>query len=122
VAGDLFVTAGGPLSTGGQNLPMAEGLARRLEEVCPKAQVIPLRFRYLNWQRDGRPSRVLLLALDAERHYTANKDRSPTLPDLELYRRLREPGTALVSQNFAALYGVRPGDLLTLPGAEGPTA
>jgi putative ABC transport system permease protein len=120
LTGDLFVTSGGPLSISGQNLPMAEGIRRRLEETCPEAQVVPICFRYLDWQRFGRPSRVLLCAVDAARYYTANKDRSPILPDLELYRRLSEPGTALVSRNFAALYGIHAGDPLTLPGVEGP--
>jgi putative ABC transport system permease protein len=61
-----------------------------------------------------------LCALDAERYYAANKERSSTVPDLDLFRRLSEPGTCLVSRNFAALYGIRAGDPLTLPGAEGP--
>jgi putative ABC transport system permease protein len=120
LTGDLFVSSGGPLSVSGQNLPMAENILRRLEETCPEAQVVSARFRYLDWQRSGRPSRVLLYALDAERYYAATKDRSPAVPDLELYRRLSEPGTALVSENFAALYGIRTGDPLTLPGADGP--
>ena len=120
LTGDLIVTSGGPLSVTGQNLPMAPGILNRLEEMCPEAQVVPVRFRYLDWQRSGRPSRVLLCALDAERYYAANQDRSPTLPDLDLYRRLSEPGTALVSKNFAALYGIGTNDPLTLPGAEGP--
>jgi putative ABC transport system permease protein len=115
---DLFVTSGGPLSVSGQNLPMAPGILRRLEEECPEAQVVPIRFRYLDWQRDGRATRVLLCAVDAERYCAANKDRSP--PDLDLYRRLSEPGTALVSRNFAALYGIGTGDALTLPGTNGP--
>jgi putative ABC transport system permease protein len=120
ITGDLFVTSGGPLSISGQNLPMSEGVLRRLEEVCPEAQAVPVRFRYLDWQRSGQPSRVLLFAVDAERFCNANKDHSPVLPDLDLYRRLTEPGTALVSDNFAALYGVHTGDSLTLPGSEGP--
>lgn len=117
---DLIVTSGGPLSVTGQNLPMAPGILRRLEELCPEARVVPARFRYLDWQRRGRSTRVLLCALDAARYYAANKDRSPPLPDLDLYHRLSEPGTALVSRNFAALYGIGPGEELTLPGADGP--
>jgi putative ABC transport system permease protein len=119
LSGDLFVTSGGPLSISGKNLPMAPGILRRLEETCPEARVVPMRFRYLDWHRNGKPSRVLLCALDAERHYLANKERAPNLPDLDLYRRLSEPGTAVVSRNFAALYGIQVGDPLTLPGAEG---
>ena len=120
ITGDLFITSGGPLSTSGQNLPMSEGLQRRLELACPEAHVVPIRFRYLDWHRHGKPSRVLLFAMDAERLCAANKDRYPVQPHLDLYRRLTEPGTALVSENFAALYDIHPGDPLTLPGADGP--
>jgi putative ABC transport system permease protein len=120
LTGDLFITSGGPLSISGQNLPMAQGVLGSLEEVCPEAQVVPIRLRYLDWQRFGKPTRFMLCALDADRYYAANKDRSPQQPDLDLYRRLSEPGAALVSQNFAALYGVQAGDSLALPGAAGP--
>jgi putative ABC transport system permease protein len=120
LTGDLVVTSGGPLSVSGQNLPMGEGIGKQLEEVCPEAQIVPLRFRYLDWQRAGNPTRILLCAFDAERFYNANKDRSPLPQDLSLFRRLCEPGTALVSKNFAALYGIHAGDTLALPGAEGP--
>jgi putative ABC transport system permease protein len=120
LTGDLFITSGGPLSISGQNLPMGEGIRRQLEEACPEAQVVPVRFRYLDWQRDGKPTRILLCALDAERFYNANKDHSPPRQDLNLYQRLCEPGAALVSKNFAALYGVHEGDTITLPGADGP--
>ncbi|HTU22916.1 MAG TPA: ABC transporter permease [Gemmataceae bacterium] len=120
LTGELFVTSGGPLSISGQNLPMGEGIRRELEEVCPEAQVVPIRFRYLDWQRDDNPTRILLCAFDAERFYNANKDRSPPLPELNLFRRLCEPGIALVSKNFAALYGIHEGDTISLPGAVGP--
>ncbi|HEY7327074.1 MAG TPA: FtsX-like permease family protein [Gemmataceae bacterium] len=122
LTGDLFITSGGPLSITGQNLPMGEGIRRQLEEVCPEAQVVPIRFRYLDWQRCGRPTRILLCAVDAERFYSANKDRLPQVSDLNLYQRLCEPGSALVSKNFAALYGIRAGDTIALPGADGPVS
>lgn len=119
LSGDLFVTSGGPLSISGQNLPMGEGIRRQLEEVCPEGQIVPIRFRYLDWQRDGKPTRILLCALDAERFYNANKDRSPQFPELRRFQCLCEPDTALVSRNFAALYGIHEGDTIALPGAEG---
>src|SRR5262249_42280744 len=86
----------------------------------PGARVVPMRFRYLDWRHEGRAVRVLLLALDAEAYHAANEHRRPPLPDAALYARLKEPGTALVSENFAALYGVRAGDRLTFPGGDGP--
>jgi putative ABC transport system permease protein len=120
LTGDLFITSGGPFSVSGQTLPMGEGIRGRLEEACPEAQVVPIRLRYLDWQRGGKPTRILLFAFDAESYCTANKDRSPPAPNLDLFRRLCEPGTALVSKNFAALYNIREGDTIALPGADGP--
>jgi putative ABC transport system permease protein len=120
LAGDLFVTAGGPLSASGQTLPMSDRVGHELEATHPGMRAVPLRFRYLDWEHAGRTTCVLLTALDARDYYEANKDRSPPLPDLELYRALTEPGTVLVSDNFAALYSVRAGDKITLGGSEGP--
>jgi putative ABC transport system permease protein len=79
-------------------------------------------FRYIPWARDGVETRVMVLALDVRRYVEANQDRSPPLADLEKYRALSEPGTAIVSENFAALYRVRPGGTVTLPGAGGPVS
>lgn len=120
VAGDLFVTAGGPLSASGQTLPLADSVARQLKESCPGITIVPMRFRYLDWKHGGQPIRILLLALDAKAYCAANAARQPPLPDLELYQRLCQREMALVSENFAALYHVRPGDRVTLPGSDGP--
>ena len=120
LAGDLFVTSGGPLSASGQALPMSDRVGRQLAEMHPDIRAVPLRFRYLNWEHAGRTTRVLLTALDAQAYYEANKERRPPLPDLDLYRALCEPGTVLVSENFAALYGVRAGETIVLDGSEGP--
>ena len=118
IAGDLFVASGGPASATGQTLPMAEAVGRRLEQAFPEIRVVPMRFRYLDWHQAGRHARVLLLAMDIDRYVAANENRR--LADLDFYRELRRPGTALVSENFAALHQVRAGDPLTLPGADGP--
>jgi putative ABC transport system permease protein len=120
LAGDLFVTSGGPLSASGQALPMPDALGQELEAAQPGIRAVPMRFRYLDWEHAGRTTRVLLTALDAQAYYEANRGRLPLLPDLDLYRALGEPGNALVSENFAALYGVRAGDQIALRGSSGP--
>lgn len=120
ISGDLFVTSGGPLSASGQNLPMPDEWGDELRRDFPEARVVPLRFRYLMWDHAGRAARVLMLAIDAERYYGANRRLDPPVVDLELYRQLREPGTVIVSENFAALNDVRVGQTISLPGAEGP--
>lgn len=120
IAGDVFVTSGGPLSASGRTHPMDPDLSRRIHETLPRSRPVPLSFRRLPWLHGGRETRVMVLALDARAYVNANVDREPPLGDLELYRRLSEPGTALVSENFSALYGVGVGDAIELPGAGGP--
>jgi putative ABC transport system permease protein len=121
IAGDLFVTAGGPLSASGQMAPMPEGVGGLIRECVPEASLLPMCFRYLDWHQGNHSARLLLLALDAPSYFAANKERQPPLPDLDLYQRLSEqPDGTLVSENFAALYGLHAGDRLTLPGSDGP--
>ncbi len=120
ISGDLFVTAGGPLSASGQTLPMRDDVGARIEATQTGAHAVPMSFHYIPWIHRGRESRVMILALDARRYVQANVERQPPLADLDKYRRLVQPGTALVSENFAALYGVRPGDTIALPCAGGP--
>jgi putative ABC transport system permease protein len=120
ISGDLFVTSGGPLSASGQNLPMPDEWGEELRHDFPEARIVPLRFRYLPWDHAGNATRVLMLAIDADRYYEANRRLEPPVVDLDLYRQLREPGTVIVSENFAALNDVHAGETISLPGAEGP--
>src|SRR5262249_35179773 len=63
---------------------------------------------------------VYLVALDALTHYDANKARGSTRPELERVRQLGlEPGTALVSENFALTHGTQVGDTIRLRGTDG---
>ncbi len=130
---DLFVTSGGPLSSSGSYQPMGEAagveLLRALREAegpapaGPRPRVVAVRDVFLDYRhRDGQ-TKVSLFALDADSHYQANRERGNDVPGLELFARLaREPGTAVVSDNFALQFGVRTGDTVTLPGATGPVA
>lgn len=119
IAGDLFVTSGGPLSASGQTLPMREDVRSQVEAFVPGAHAVAMTFRYVPWTRAGRETRIMVLALDPRRYCEANRGRRPPLADLDKYRRLDEPATAIVSENFASLYGVAQGDTIELPGATG---
>ncbi len=119
ISGDLFATSGGPLSASGRTLPMADEVGARIEDTIPRAKVVPMRFRHLPWKHDGVETKILLLALDAPRYVAMSSNRRPPLPDLDLYRQLAEPGTVLVSENFARLYSVAVGDSVALPGSGG---
>jgi putative ABC transport system permease protein len=118
---DLILTAGGPLSASGQNLPMKVSLRERLEEEFPGSRVVPVSFFYAAWQWQGHETIVLVNALDARTYYLANKERGKPVPDLELFRELAEqPGTAVASNNFLQLHRVHVGETLHLPGVFGP--
>jgi putative ABC transport system permease protein len=135
VGADLFVTAGVPISgAAGVPLPMDEGkyhLRSKLQELPHVQTVLPICLRELRYRKDI----VFLVALDSD----AFKDHPETnelARLLERYRRQLRPegggregaeasrsapgGTALVSENFAALYGVKPGQNITIKGPRGP--
>jgi len=77
--------------------------------------VLGIRFNALPF----RDRLVLLLALDASAFAKAEHPHSLGR-NLTRFPRLREPGTALVSENFAALYKVKVGEKITVDGLEGP--
>ena len=121
VIGDLFVTSGGPLNASGQNQPMSDELAADWSRRIPELRIVPMRFRYVDWQQGNRNARLLVVLLDAPKYRAVIEERFADLPDRELYRRLAEqPDAALVSRNFSARNGLTAGDTLTLPSAEGP--
>ena len=62
---------------------------------------------------------IVMLALDCERLRQGGEPHS-LARNLTRFPRLREPGTALVSENFAALYKVKVGDKITVNGLDGP--
>lgn len=121
VIGDLFVTSGGPLSASGQNLPMSDELGIQWRQHIAGLHVVPMRFRYVDWQQNGHSARLLLVLLDASAYRSMIDERFANLPDRALYQQLsEEPETAVVSRNFASLYGLKSGDHLVLPSATGP--
>jgi putative ABC transport system permease protein len=115
ITADLFVTAGSPVCAGGQDQLMEENVGREIRSLAPRdiQGVLPIRLHHPNY----RDTRVLLTVFDVRQFWTLNRGRTPELPDLDLYRRLSEqPGSVLVSENFAALYGAAPGTTIDLSG------
>ena len=120
IAADLFLTGHSPISTGGTTLPMSEDLGTRIAndpELKGKIeQVVPINLHELLFRNE----KVFIIAFDAARAYSAIRHRETTVPAWDLYPRLhKQPGTVLISENFAALYGVQVGDTLTIPGKDG---
>jgi putative ABC transport system permease protein len=117
IGADLFVSANSPISSGGQNLPVDEDLGRKIAVLPGVEAALPARFRRVEF----RDRLVFLIALDADGFYHAGPHGQPS-PRRLTFDRLTEPGTALMSENFAALYGVAEGDTIALRGPHGPVA
>jgi putative ABC transport system permease protein len=115
IAADLFVTAGDPITSAGYQLPMDDHVGQQLARLEGVEAVLPVRFHPFHF----RHKLVLMLALDTRAFHGTDGKRS-LARRLEQYPRLRDGGTALVSENFAAQFGVKPGDRLTVPGGTGP--
>jgi putative ABC transport system permease protein len=121
VTADLIVTSGGPVSATGQTMAMKESVGRDLAHDLPGTRVVPISWRFVEWPHDGQDVQVVVAAVDAGTYYEVNQDRHAAVPHLPLFRRLAdERDTAVVSQNFSALYGVGVGDVITLQGADAP--
>jgi putative ABC transport system permease protein len=102
-------------------MPMKVEVGRELARQFPGARAVAISWRYLKWQREPEDLMVQVAAVDAGAYYAANAERGSAVPNLPLFRRLaEEPGTALVSDNFAGLYHVAAGDVVTLRGPDGP--
>ncbi len=112
IAADLFILSGNSLSSAG--LPMDQVVGDRLRADPRVRAVLPVRGHQLTF----RNRIVVLLALDV----TAMQQASEDLSLARAFRRhpeLTTPGTCLMSENFAALYGVAVGDTVTVPGPFG---
>jgi putative ABC transport system permease protein len=115
VGADLYVTAGDTITRAAQAVSLSGDFGRQLEEVPGVETALPVRL----YRIDYRDRIVLLLSLDLDTFHGTDRDNA-LVRDLNRYPRLRQPGTALISENFAALYGIRPGQTLTIPGRSGP--
>jgi putative ABC transport system permease protein len=113
---DLVVTSGSQYTGTGQNLLLPEELGRLLSEMSQVEAALPVRFRQVEFDEN----RVFLVALAADRFYEANR-RLGTGTSRDLFPRLSEPGPAkaIVSENFAALYGIKEGNQISLRGPRG---
>lgn len=119
IAADLFVSSGSAISGSDQNMPLQAEVGKKIEEAFPEIEaVLPVRSRRV----DFGDKVVFLVALDAKGFYEADQARGSTV-GRELYPRLYEDAQAtraIVSENFAALHGVKAGDTISLRGPHGP--
>jgi putative ABC transport system permease protein len=115
IAADLFVTSGGTFANAGQMTPMSEAIGRGLRARPDVEAALPVRLYAL----DFRDRIVVMIALDSGAFRDGGGERT-LARNLGRYPRIREPGAALLSENFAALYGYRTGDRVAVRGPDGP--
>jgi putative ABC transport system permease protein len=113
IAADLFVTCGGSIDSASLTQPMDARLHDKLMSLPQVEAAVGVRFHLL----DYRDRIVFMLAIDT--HAFADGSTRSLARNLGKYPRLREGGTALVSENFAALYNVHPGDHIPVRGRNG---
>jgi putative ABC transport system permease protein len=114
IAADLFVTCGGSIHTASLTQPMDEKVGRELRTLPGVDTVLGIRFHLL----DFRDRIVFLLAVDADAF--GDTSRRELARNLARFPHLKEPNTVVVSENFAALHKVTPGERITVRGRRGP--
>jgi putative ABC transport system permease protein len=119
VAADLLVTAGSPVSAGGQSQPMDEALGARLRKTAGAAAVLPVRMR----RQFFRDTQILMIAVHPAEVVAAldRRGASDVSPSAACYRALSERADgAIISENFGRLYGVGVGDTVSVASPNGP--
>jgi putative ABC transport system permease protein len=114
IAADLVVTSGSAVTAGGLSQAMDERLLRELRQLEDVQAVLPARF----YQLDFRNHIVFMIALGADAFDQGGQDRN-LARTFARHPRFRRPHTCLVSENFAAIHGIHPGDHFTIPGRDG---
>jgi putative ABC transport system permease protein len=117
VAADVIVTAGTAIGGGAQGALMDAEIADILGALPEVEGVMPLRMPRVEFRGDS----VMLLAVDADLAARMHTARVVGRGEAPLFRTLdaATDGT-LVSENFAARFGIGPGDTITLPSPTGP--
>lgn len=113
---DLLVTSGAAVTGGGDHSLMEESLGQDLAAHPQVQDVMPVRLAAV----DFRATRVLLCVVPF-RLYAQHNDVRVTSGDPNTGLHMVESNSreVIVSENFAAQHGVRPGDEIELPTAKG---
>ncbi|VTS03163.1 FtsX-like permease family protein [Tuwongella immobilis] len=116
VRADLFLFSGSLATANSSSSPIQANVIDSLRKQVPTLEsAIPLRFA----RAELNEMVVYIVALDAMEYYdsTARRNTEP-LPGLENFKRLTEPNTIVVSENFAVKHRVQVGDTVRLPGPD----
>jgi putative ABC transport system permease protein len=118
VIADLIVVCGDPMSSSSAALPIDPRLGDELLQVEGVADVMPVRYSFVEF----RDRLIWVSALDSMKFFEAHRHHQSKFVHFEMYAAVARPGTALISENFAALYKVKKGETITIQGPNGPVA
>jgi putative ABC transport system permease protein len=116
IGADLVISAGSPVGAGGQNLFMDAELAQDIKKLSSVETALPTRNRKVPY----RGKQINITAVEAAQVSAMEKKRLSNANDAHLFNAMSsQPNSVIASGNFAALYGVRKGDSVTLPSPKG---
>ncbi|MSR52211.1 MAG: FtsX-like permease family protein [Gemmataceae bacterium] len=120
IRADAYVFRGNLASANSSINPMESSDRSELAKVPGVDRVVGLRFYRPKYSQKDIETYILMIAIDAHDYYTGIRARQPEgLPKLDLFDRLPEGHHTLVSENFAARWGVKEGDTITVPSLRG---
>ncbi len=116
IQADAFVFSGSLASANSSMTPMRPDVGEAIKKVDGVERVVALHFLH----PDFRGSMVCLVAIDADDYLHGTRSRLPQgLPGLETFGNLSAGNNIVVSDNFAAKFGMKLGDVVTLPRRQG---
>jgi putative ABC transport system permease protein len=118
IQADAFVFSGSLASANSSMTPMRPDVGEAIRKVDGVERVVALHFLH----PDYKGSIVCLVAIDADDYLHGTRSRLPQghgLSGLETFANLSAGNNIVVSDNFAAKFGMKLGDVVTLPRRHG---
>lgn len=116
IRADAFLFRGNMVSANSSMTPMEPEIHGQLRALPGVERVVGLRF----YRPEYRGTFILMIAMDATDYKRAIRARVPEgLPTLDLMEKLPDGNYTIVSENFAARWDVKIGDVVTVPGPRG---
>jgi len=117
IRADAFVFSESLTSANSSLSPMNSAVASTIRNVDGVERVVGLRFVHPEF----RGSMICLVAIDADDYQKGTRARLPEgkLPKLESFAELPKGNNIVVSDNFAAKFNMKEGDVVTLPRRRG---
>jgi putative ABC transport system permease protein len=116
IQADAFVFSESLAKANSSTSPMRPEVGAAMAKVDGVERVVGLRFL----RPDFRETMIVMVAIDAGDYYRGTRARLPHgLPALETFDKLAHGNYIVVSDNFAAHFNMKEGDVVTLPRRQG---